>query len=226
MFRRRQVWLPTLWGTLALAVPTVLVLVLVLWRLHAFLSPSAPAGSGLLVVEGWIGKSELRSAIEVFRGGDYELLVTSGGPVFDWDEPYPTYAERAGDYLLRNGFPDDKLAVVPAPASAQDRTFLSAVKVRDWLAESGRDVDSLDLISSGPHTRRSWQLFRLAFGDGVRIGAIAAPSAEYDASAWWRTSVGARTLVSEAAAWVWSTCCFWPGPPGSHDEKWGIPAPE
>ncbi len=211
---------------MALTVPSLLVLILVFWRLHAFLSPSAPVGGGLLVVEGWVGKSELRAAIEVFRNGDYELLVTSGVPMFDWDEPYPTYAERAGDYLLRRGFPDQRLAVVPAPASAQDRTYLSAVTVRDWLAESGRGVDSLDLVSSGPHTRRSWELYRLAFGDGVSIGAIAAASAEYDSSVWWRTSVGARTLVSEAAAWLWTACCFWPGPRGSYQEKWGIPAPE
>ncbi len=210
---------------LTFAVPSLLVLVLVFWRLHVFLSPSAPLGSGLLVVEGWVGKSELRSAIEVFREGDYELLVTSGGPMFDWTEHYSTYAERAGDYLRQRGFPDEKLAVVAAPASAQDRTYLSAVVVRDWLVESGRDVDSLDLVSSGPHTRRSWQLYRLAFGNGVRIGAIAAASAEYDASAWWKTSIGARTLVSEAVAWLWTTCCFWPGPRGSHQEKWGLPAP-
>ncbi len=211
---------------MALAVSGALVLILVFWRLHAFLSPSAPVGSGLLVVEGWVGKSELRAALELFRDGDYELLVTSGGPVFDWDEPYPTYAERAGDYLLRRGFPDERLVVVPAPASVQDRTYLSAVSVREWLAESGRDVESLDLVSSGPHTRRSWRLYQRAFGDGVRVGAIAAASAEYDASVWWRTSVGARTLVSEAAAWFWTACCFWPGPRGSHQEKWGIPAPE
>ena len=205
--------------------PGLLVLVLVLWRLHLFLSPSAPVGSGLLVVEGWVGKSELRSAVEIFREGDYELLVTSGGPMFDWNEHYETYAERAGDYLRRRGFPDEKLAVVAAPASAQDRTYLSAVVVRDWLAESGHDVGSLDLVSSGPHTRRSWQLYRLAFGDSVRIGAIAAASAEYDASAWWKTSVGARTLFSEAVAWLWTSCCFWPGPRGSHQEKWGLPGP-
>ncbi len=95
LFRRQEVWLPTTWSFLAIVLSVLLVLVVVLGQIHTFLSPNAPMGHGLLLVEGWLGKAELRSAIEIFQRGNYELLLATGGPVSDWDDTYPTYADRA-----------------------------------------------------------------------------------------------------------------------------------
>ncbi len=224
LFRRREVWLPTTWSFLAMVLSVLLVLVVALGQLHTFLSPNAPMGHGLLLVEGWLGKAELLSAIEVFQRGDYELLVSTGGPVSEWDNTYPTYADRAGDFLLQHGIRRDQLVVVPAPASAQERTYRSAITVRDWIEQSDRTVAAIDVYSSGAHSRRTWKLYRIAFGSQVPIGVIAAAPTEYDASTWWRTSTGARTVISEAGAWIWTVCCFNPGPRGSHEEKWGRPS--
>ena len=224
LFRRQEVWLPTTWSFLAIVLSVLLVLVVAFGQIHTFLSPSAPMGHGLLLVEGWLGKAELLSAIQVFQRGDYGLLVATGGPTSGWDERYPTYADRAGDFLLQNGIRPDQLVVVPARASAQERTYRSAITVRDWIEESGRTVAAIDVYSSGAHSRRTWELYRTAFGSQVPIGVIAAVPTGYDASTWWRTSTGARTVISQAAAWIWSKCCFNPGPRGSHEEKWGTPS--
>jgi hypothetical protein len=84
-------------------------------------------------------------------------------------------------------------------------------------------VDSLDVHSLGPHARRSRWLYQRAFGDAVAVGVIAAVPRSYDPAAWWRSSDGARTVLSELAGWVWVRLIFDPGEPGSSRELWGPP---
>ena len=124
---------------------------------------------------------------------------------------------------MQRGLPGIAVSAVPAPASNQDRTFLTAVIVREWLTRSEPAVDALDVLSSGVHSRRSWALYRLAFGSQVRIGIFAARPTRYDPDAWWKTSAGAKTVLSEALGWFWTEVFFRPGAPGSHQEKWGRP---
>jgi hypothetical protein len=57
---------------------------------------------------------------------------------------------------------------VPAPASPRDRSFLSAVLVRDWLRRHAAAADALDLFSGGVHARRSRLVYRIAFGPRSR----------------------------------------------------------
>ena len=225
IFRRQEAWLPTVWGWLLFLIVGACALTLTCRQAYFFLAPNHSSGSRLLVVEGWMPPDELDQAVERFRVGGYDRIVTTGGPIQigpGWPE-HGSYAEWTRDYLVRRGIPGNSVISVPAPASAQERTFLSAVMVREWLKNSGLPVDALDLFSSGVHSRRSWTLYRLAMGPRTRIGIFAAKPAMYDPDAWWSTSVGAKTVISEALGWIWTACFFRPGAPGSHEEKWGDP---
>jgi hypothetical protein len=223
--RRREVWLPTAWGVLVLALIALALFELVRRAIHPFLAPDAPTGQGVLVVEGWISESAFDAAAAAWRGGGYSKLVTAGGPI----EAGPflghpsTYAELAALSLRRRGVPDEAIEIVPAPASAQDRTFLSAVTVREWIDRTGQQVAALDVFSEGAHARRTWILYRMAFADGLRVGIRAAPPRGYDPDAWWRTTGGAKEVLVEAIGWAYVTCCFHPGARGSLEEKWGPP---
>lgn len=231
LFRRRPLWWPTLWGALLLSSVAALVVVVGARGLGGYLAPIDPAhgkdghGAQLLVVEGWLDETELDDAIAVFRRGDYARIVTSGGPIESWQEgiAYATFAERAANYLRRHGLSDVPVTAVPAPASGQERTFLSAVMVREWARREGLQLDALDLFSAGVHARRSRLAFRLAFGPEVEIGALAAVPRRYDVDHWWRSSDGAKTVLSELLGLAWTKCCFWPGAPGTHEELWVVP---
>ena len=85
---------------------------------------------------------------------------------------FASFAEFARDRLLARGVASDRVVALPVPASAQDRTYLSAVIVREWAQRTGLALDALDVFSSGVHSRRSWLLYRLAFGSGVPDGKI------------------------------------------------------
>jgi hypothetical protein len=94
--------------------------------------------------------------------------------------------------------------------------------VRDWFTRAAVHEDAVDVFSSGVHSRRSRALYRLAFGPTVRVGVIAATPSRPNPQAWWRTSVGVKEVPPEAMAWLWTTLFFRPGPPGSHEEMWGV----
>jgi hypothetical protein len=228
LFRRRTVWLPTFWGWLALCALFGAAAVLGVRHAYGFLSPNEPVGAHVLVVEGWIPAEELDQAVTAIGAGRYERVVTTGGPIEnDWERPDGrTYAARAHDYLVRRGVPSDLVTPLPAPASAQDRSYLNAVMVRDWIERTAPGTDAVDLFSSGPHSRRSQLLHRMAFGAKVRVGILAATPASYEPAAWWRTSAGARDVIGEAIGWVWAELFFHPGAPGSHEERWAVPDPK
>jgi hypothetical protein len=225
LVRRRQVWLPTLIGWILLAIIAVAVALVTGFLIHPFLALNEPAsGARLLVVEGWLGTKELDQAMEVARRGSYDMVVTTGGPIERWSElsGSSNYANLARNYLAQQGLQNLDLTAVPAPASAQDRTFLSAVKLRQWTQQQGLAIKSLDVFSAGTHARRSRMLFQMAFGPGVAVGVMAARSAQYDPERWWRSSAGAKSVFGEATSLAWTVCCFHPPPPGSHEELWAV----
>jgi hypothetical protein len=231
LFRRRHVWLPTLWGTLLLSALAAALATFALRHLGSYLAVDAPAagrdggGARTLVVEGWLDDDALDDAIAVVARGRYERVVTSGGPIESWREgpAWPDYAERAADYLRRHGVSRVPVTAAPAPKSAQDRSFLSAVVVRDWLRRQGGGVDAIDLFSAGVHARRSRLVYRLAFGPDVEVGVFAARPRRYPLERWWATSDGAKSVLDEAIGLAWTSCCFWPPAPGSHEERRAVP---
>jgi hypothetical protein len=114
---------------------------------------------------------------------------------------------------------------VPAPASAQDRTFLSAVVLREWARREGVTLDAIDLFTAGVHARRSRMMFAQALGPTVTVGVLAAPARYYDPERWWASSNGAKTVIGEGLGLLWTVCCFRAPAPGSHAEQWGASAP-
>ena len=213
LVKRRQVWLPTAVGWLALVGLAGAAAVSAVFLAYPFLAPQAPLpGARVLVVEGWLSSSEFAQAADAYRRGRYDRVFTTGGPIDRFPELLgaSNYADFAATYLVRNGLAGVEVVPVPAPASAQDRSFLSAVTLREWMARRGMGVASLDVFTSGAHARRSRMLYRMAFGPAVGIGVIAARPAEYDPERWWRTSVGAKAVLGESIGLAWTACCFHP----------------
>ena len=220
LFRRRSLVLPTLPGVILILVVLGLSIYFAFQNVSTFLAVNEPIGAEYLVIEGWLGKNELKQAYRIFGSRDYRLAIVSGGPITDeFNSGPPSFAERARTYLLSIGFPEDQLFSAPAPFSAKDRTFVSAVKVRDWFVSHGIIVDSLDIFSGDVHSRRSRDIYRLAFGEAVKIGVYSSKPDEFDLTRWWQTSDAAKSVATELLGWLMVKCCFNPGQPGSHYEK-------
>lgn len=224
LFKRRYCYFPTFSGMLFIVVILVFLSGLVAKNFANFLALNVPVSSHYLVVEGWLPKTGLKEALIEFERGDYDLLITSGGPdISEFDLGYLSYAERAGDELLKMGLDPSKLVIAPSPASAQDRTYLSAVMVRNKLAERLKAMpDSINVFSSDVHSRRSYILYKLAFRNtSTQIGIVAANPDRFNLASWWQTSEGAKSVLTEMFGWLWTKCCFVPHEVGSHSELWG-----
>jgi len=218
-FRQRQIWMPTTSGWIFLLLIVVVTSILLVINLYTFLAPNEPVGARILVVEGWLDSWELDQAIEAFKKGKYERIVTTGGMASGLGiSPDANYADLAAEYLKNHGILSDLIAAVPAPISTQERTFLSAVMFRESSKRLGITLDAIDVYSAGPHARRSRLLFQMALGQKVRVGVLAARPGGFDSKAWWRSSNGVEHMIFESFGFVWVKCCFWPGPPGSQNE--------
>jgi len=222
LFHRRHVWLPTRWGWLLLAAVLLAAGLGLIAFAPSYLATTEPArgadggGARVLIVEGWLADAELDQAVAAFRRGRYERIVTSGGPIELWvgvPVPWQTYAERGARYLAAHGLADATITAVPAPSSKQERTYQSAVAVRDWAARTRTRLDAIDLFTVGVHARRSRMMFRAAFGSNVDLGVIAARSSEFDEQRWWASSAGSKLVLGELISLAWTACCFWPPAP-------------
>jgi len=228
LFRRREILLPTLLGWVLLAILLGASALVALHRVYGFLAVNQPVpGAELMVVEGWLSEEELDQAVAAFDHGGYDLLVTTGGPIERWSGliGFSSFAELSADYLTRQGVPPDQVVAVPAPASVQERTFLTAVKLREWLQAEGHRYDAIDILTSGTHARRSRRLFQQAMGPETDVGVLSAQPSGYDPAAWWRSSAGVKTVLGETISMAWTVCCFRPPEPGSHEELWGFVPP-
>jgi hypothetical protein len=225
LFQRRQIWIPTLLGWALLLTLGIVGSSLAVLGAYPFLAQQDPAPSSrLLVVEGWMAEAELDQAITAFQRGGYERLVTTGGTIERYSAliGFNNFADLAAAYIVSRGVASSLVTAVPAPASAQDRTYLSAVKVREWARKNGLVLNSLDVFSGGPHARRSRKLFQLALGPKIQVGVLTATPSAYDRKRWWNSSAGAKSVLTEAIAWAWISCCFSPPAEGSYQEAWGV----
>ena len=231
-FRRRQIWLPTWQGALLLVVVVAAASLIAFRHLASYLATNDPVaahdgrGAKTLIVEGWLEEDGLDAAIAVIATGRYQRVIASGGPILDgWREgrSWPTYAERAADYLRRHGVTSIPVVAVAAPEALQDRTFRSAVVVRDWLRRQDDKLDAVDLFSGSVHARRSRLVFRMAFGPEVEVGIFAAAPRRYALERWWTTSEGVKAVLGEAISLAWTACCFAPPAPGSGEGRSPMP---
>ena len=228
LWRRREWPVPTIWGWLLLLFVTVAICGFSARHIYRFLAMEKPVGASVLVVDGWITPEDLDQSVILIRENNYRRIVTTGGPVLN--NPHfqtsSTYAELAREYLVRKGVPAAAITAIPAPRSARDRTYLSAVLLRESFAQSGQKIDAIDIFSAAVHARRTRLLYQMAFGPEMRIGIYSARPAEYDPDAWWRTSAGSKAVITEAIGWLWTVLFFRQPPRGTQEERWGTGARE
>src|SRR4029077_21234298 len=105
-------------------------------------------------------------------------------------------ASVGAERLKANGIPRESLEMVPSHVIGRDRTYSSAVALREWLREHNAALRSFNVVTEDTHARRTRLLFQEAFGKDVTVGIIAVPNPDYDARHWWRYSEGVRDVLS------------------------------
>ncbi len=188
---------------------------LVVRNLYGFLAIHDPLPGGILVVEGWSADYVIEGAVDEFRKGRYERICLTGGPIEFGNamSEHKTYAEYAKALCLKLGVPSDALHAVPAPAVERDRSYASALALRQWLHEHGAMDAKLNIAGNGAHSRRTRLVYEKALGSGVRIGISNIEEREFDPKAWWKGSQGFRIVLDEAIAYTYARLFFSPQKP-------------
>ncbi|QPJ65930.1 MAG: YdcF family protein [Candidatus Nitrohelix vancouverensis] len=212
LFVRKMRWSLTAWGYLFFISPVLIALYFSFFYLHPFLATDQTVQGEVLVVDGWLSDSSLQEAAVFFNQGNYQYLIVTGGPISrgSYLSPYKTYAELGAATLRGIGFEKNKLYLsIPAPV-IKDRTFATALSVKETIKSLPAPVSAIDVYTEGIHARRSLMLYELAFGDALRIGVTSAETKHYDAQEWWKSSAGVRQVINESIAYLYARFIFTP----------------
>jgi uncharacterized SAM-binding protein YcdF (DUF218 family) len=221
IFVRKERWSLSSGGWLILACGLVLATAVFLQGIYPFLAVTHRVDSDVLVVEGWIHEYAIRSAAEEFRTHAYRRVFTTGGPVTGsggYVNDFQTSASVGADLLRKAGVSEQSLQMVPSRVMDRDRTFSSAVALRDWIQNHEPFVRGINIVTEDTHARRTWLLFQRAFGKNVQVGIISVPNVDYPANRWWHYSEGVKDVVSEFAAYLYAKLFFFGSGP-AHMEK-------
>jgi uncharacterized SAM-binding protein YcdF (DUF218 family) len=221
LFDRKERWSLSWRGRLIVTSALLLVSVLVLKGVYPFLAITQRVDANTLVVEGWINEYAIRTAVKEFRGNRYQRVFTTGGPVGGtggYINDFMTSASVGADLLKKSGLPHDRLQMVPSRVMDRDRTYASAVALRNWFRAHDIAASGINVITEDLHARRTRLLFQKAFGKDVQVGIIAVANVDYPANRWWHYSQGLKDVVSEFAAYLYARLLFFPSEP-AHPEK-------
>jgi hypothetical protein len=210
---RKERWALSWLGWTVFALAALMVLGALVLGIQPFLTQTQRVDSNYLVVEGWIPEFAVQLAVKEFKDGHYEKVFATGGPVEGSggyiSDPY-TLASVGAGRLKKFGVPPESVQMVPSRVMDRDRTFGSAVALRNWFSEHHLQVRSINVLTEGAHARRTHLLFQEAFGDDVKVGVISVASPDYDARHWWHYSEGVREILGETIAYTYAKFFFHP----------------
>jgi uncharacterized SAM-binding protein YcdF (DUF218 family) len=205
---RRERWTLT-WAGRLLTLTVVAMLTVILARgLCGFLAITSPVGGQFLVVEGWMPGYAYREAAAQFRKASYTKIIVAGMIKEDGDSGGDLREHFGREKLIKFGVPSDLVVTASFEEVHRDRTFHSAMAVKQWLQEQGLRTTSIDVVTVGPHARRSRLLFEKALGNEVKVGVISVEDRRFDPNHWWRASEGVRTVVDESVAYLYARVFF------------------
>lgn len=213
LLARREQWSLSWRGRLILALVILLVGALCIKGVYPFLAVTHRVNANTLVVEGWIHEYAIRAALKEFQSNHYARIFTTGGPVAGsggYINDYCTSASVGADLLRKNGLANGQVQMVPSRVMDRDRTYGSAIALRNWLRDQDMAVHGINIVTEDLHARRTRLLFQKAFGKDVQVGIIAVPNVDYPANRWWHYSEGVKDVVSEFAAFLYARLLFFP----------------
>ena len=148
-------------------------------NIHPFFAVTHRVPAKILVVEGWTHYYGVDAAVNEFKTGQYERILTTGGPMEGMGNSkltQDTEAWQSAELLEKAGLSPAIVQSVPSLFVGRDRTYNSAVALRKWFVEHGLNVGSINVLTEDAHARRTRLLFQEALGSGVEVGVISVPN--------------------------------------------------
>jgi uncharacterized SAM-binding protein YcdF (DUF218 family) len=205
LIKRQEMWTLTMQGWIATSTFVLVLILIMITNVHPFLAVTSPIKADILVVEGWLADEALKQALNEFQIGSYTHIITTGIPLQRgyYLSEYKDFANLAAATLKAMGADDEKIIPIPTPDVRKDRTYASAIALKEKIVASQVKLESLNLFSDDIHARRSWMLYKKVLPN-TKVGVIAAETRSYDPKRWWSSSEGLRTVIPEAIAYIYA----------------------
>jgi len=210
---RQYRWGLSRWAKFFLLIVVLALVMITFLDVYPFLAITRRVDADVLVVEGWIHPYAIQVGAEEFNNHSYHRVFTTGGPVVGrggYVNDYQTSASVGADLLKKTGLPGELIQMVPSHVIGRDRTYSSAIALRDWFREHAVQVRSLNIVTEGAHARRTRLLFEKALGPGISVGVIAVNNPDFNAKRWWRYSEGVEDVIDEGVGYLYAKFFFLP----------------
>ena len=209
---KRIRWGLTIWGWLTILLIVALMVFLLMTQVYSLLAPIHREKTDVLVLEGAVPDYVLELAVKEFKENNYKLMVTTGTPL-EWGHlliEFGNTAAVAANSLKKMGFDSTVLVTISTDEIRNDRTYNSALELARYLRQYHPEVKAINLMSYGPHSRRSQMMFQAALGKEIKVGIIAIKSFYYGPNDWWKSSKGFREVINELLGYVFVKLFFVP----------------
>jgi hypothetical protein len=104
---------------------------------------------------------------------EYDMLKLDGKLRFRND--ITSTAQFARSRLINLGIDSTKITAVSSEKVSFNRTLTSALAFRKWLSLREKDITGINIISLGPHARRTWMTYNKILDEKYKIGIISVP---------------------------------------------------
>ena len=194
---RRECWTLSLRGKFVVLVILAALAAGMAHEAYPFLALNDPIRAGVMIVEGWAAYPEVlpQVAAEYKRGYYDRLLILKDSH----DAEMPDPADRLVRYGIARGAIE---SFIYLPVD-RNRTYHAATVAHEWFIRNQPSGKSVDVVTIGPHARRTWTMYHAAFGKTAKIGVISLTDPLYDPKNWWHTSEGLRQVQDEALKYVY-----------------------
>ena len=210
--KRKETKVLTIYGWLLLIILILSFFFLFIIKIHPFLATYRPIDADILVVEGWLPDITIERASKEFNYQDYLFLITTGGLISNgaYFIEDSTFAELSASTLKKFGLKEDLIIKIPFHGMRQDLSYVSALALKRWLLESDLNIKSLNILSLGSDSRRSWLVYKRVLGKEISVGIIPSENPYYDPENWWKSINGVRTVLGDAFGYLFTFFFFNP----------------
>jgi hypothetical protein len=188
--------------SLVCIIPAALGMIWLYSWAETFFSLTRRVSADVLIVEGWIGDDGIQAAADEFKQGAYKYVVATGGLTTDATAHEGlTYAEMARRELVRSGIPESQIIVAATRQIERARTFNSAAAAWRALQSRGVHPAAINVLTLGPHARRTCLVYEKVYAPGIMIGIIAFVPSWYHSEPWWRSGTRTKCLLKETVGY-------------------------
>lgn len=112
-------------------------------------------------------------------------------------------AEYAAFILSCSGF-TGSIKAIPVLYTKFSRTYSCALAFKEWYLKSSFKDKPVNIVSLGPHSRRTWMIYKKVLGKNIDVGIIAVNNRGYDMNNWWKSLAGIKNTIHELVSYIYT----------------------